>query len=60
MSKTRIGIAVVVLAALLSSPALARVRLGIGPVGVAKFAVVRVLSLGGLHHGRALARRGQI
>jgi hypothetical protein len=60
MSKTSIGIAVVVLAALLSSPALARVRLGIGPVGVAKFAVARVLSLGGLHHGRALARRGQI
>ena len=60
MSKTRIGIAVVVLAALLSSSALARVRLGIGPLGVAKFAVARVLSLGGLHHGRALARHGQI
>lgn len=60
MSKTRIGIAVVVLATLLSSPALAGVRLGIGPLGVAKFAVTRVLSLGGLHHGRALARRGQI
>jgi hypothetical protein len=52
MSKTRIGIAAVVLATLLSSPALARVRLGIGPLGVARFAVVRVLSLGGLHrHG---------
>ena len=60
MSKTRIGIAVVVLATLLSSSALARVRLGIGPLGVAKFAVTRVLSLGGLHHGRALARHGQI
>ena len=60
MSKTRIGIAVVVLATLLSSPALARVRLGIGPLGVARFAVTRVLSLGGLHHGRALARHGQI
>ena len=60
MSKTRIGIAVVVLATLLSSPALAGVRLGIGPLGVAKFAVARVLSLGGLHHGRALARHGQI
>ena len=60
MSKTRIGIAVVVLATLLSSPALAGVRLGIGPVGVARFAVARVLSLGGLHHGRALARHGQI
>jgi hypothetical protein len=54
MSKTRIGIAVVVLATLLSSPALARVRLGIGPLGVARFAVARVLSLGGLH------RRGHI
>ena len=60
MSKTRIGIAVVVLATLLSSSALARARLGIGPLGVAKFAVTRVLSLGGLHHGRALARHGQI
>ncbi|MEH2558136.1 hypothetical protein V1286_005665 [Bradyrhizobium algeriense] len=60
MSKTCIGIAVVVLATLLSSPALAGVRLGIGPLGVARFAVTRVLSLGGLHHGRALARHGQI
>src|SRR3979490_2997541 len=60
MSKTRIGIAVVVLATLLSSSALARARLGIGPLGVARFAVTRVLSLGGLHHGRALARQGQI
>ena len=60
MSKTRIGIAVVVLATLLSSSALARARLGIGPLGVAKFAVTRVLSLGGLHHARALARHGQI
>src|SRR6266566_5070910 len=60
MSTTRIGIAVVVLATLLSSAALARVRLGIGPVGVARFAVTRVLSLGGLHHARAFAHRGQI
>src|SRR5712664_3147390 len=60
MSKFRIGIAVVVLTTLLSSAALARVRLGIGPLGVARFAVTRVLSLGGLHHGRALARHGQI
>jgi hypothetical protein len=60
MSKTRIGIAVVVLATLLSSSALARVRLGIGPLGVARFAVTRVLSLGGLHHARAIARHGQI
>jgi hypothetical protein len=60
MSKTRIGVAVVVLATLLSSSALAGVRLGISPLGVARFAVTRVLSLGGLHHGRALARHGQI
>jgi hypothetical protein len=62
MSKTRIGIAVVVLATLLSSPALARVRLGIGPLGVARFAVARVLSLGGLHrhrHIRTVSRRSQ-
>jgi hypothetical protein len=60
MSKSRIAIAVVVLATLLSSAALARVRLGIGPVGVARFAVTRVLSLGGLHHARAFARHGHI
>jgi hypothetical protein len=60
MSKTRIGIAVVVLATMLSSAALARVRLGIGPLGVARFAVTRVLSLGGLHHARAFARHGHI
>src|SRR6202047_1964185 len=60
MSKTRIGIAVFVLATLLASAALARVRLGIGPLGVARFAVARVLSLGGLHHARAFARHGHI
>jgi hypothetical protein len=60
MSKTRIGIAVVVLATLLSNAALARVRLGIGPLGVARFAVARVLSLGGLHHARSFARHGHI
>ena len=60
MSKTRIGIAVVVLATLLSSTAVARVHLGIGPLGVARFAVARVLSLGGLRHTRAFARHGRI
>ena len=60
MSKTRIGIAVVIVATLLSSSALARGRLGIGPLGVARFAVTRVLSLGGLHHARALARHGRV
>jgi hypothetical protein len=60
MSKTRIGIAVVIVATLLSSSALARVRLGVSPLGVARFAVTRVLSLGASHHARAPARRGQI
>jgi hypothetical protein len=45
----------VVLKTLLSSGALARVRLGIGPLRVARFTVARVLSLGGLHHARAFA-----
>jgi hypothetical protein len=60
MSKFGIGIAVVVLTTLLSSAAPAGVRLGISPLGVARFAVGRVLSLGGLHHARGFARRGQI
>jgi LTXXQ motif family protein len=60
MSKIRIGIAVVVLATLLSSATLARGRIGISPLGVARFAVTRVLSLGGLHHARGLARHGHI
>lgn len=59
MSKIRIGIAVVVLAMLLSDAAEARMRLGIGPVGVARFAVTRVLSLAGLRHARAVARQRQ-
>src|ERR1700682_5245890 len=58
MSKSRIGIAVVVLTTLLSSAALARVHLGAGPLGVARFAVGRVLSLGRLHHARTFARHG--
>ena len=59
MSRWRIGIAVVVLTTLLSSAALARVHLGVGPLGVVRFAAARVLSLGGLHRARAFARRGQ-
>jgi hypothetical protein len=55
MSKWRIGIAVAVLATLLSSAALAR---GISPLGVARFAVGRVLSLAGHPHARAFARPG--
>ena len=60
MSKSRIGIAIVVLTTLLSSAALARVNLGAGPLGVARFAVARVLSLGRLHHARTFARHGRI
>ena len=60
MSKSRIGIAIVVLTTLLSSAALARVHLGGGPLGVARFAAARVLSLGRLHHARAFARHGRI
>jgi hypothetical protein len=60
MSKWRIGIAVVLLATLLSSAALARARIGINPVGVARFAVTRVLSLGRVHHHRGYARRAHI
>jgi len=60
MSKPRIGIAIVVLTTLLSSAALARVHLGGGPLGVARFAAARVLSLGRLHHARAFARHGRI
>ena len=54
MSKSRIamvalGLAVLVFASVLSSAAEARrFRIG-GPLGVARFAVTRVLSLGGLH-----------
>ena len=60
MSRSRTGIAVVVLTTLLSSSALARVHLGFGPLGVARFAVARVLSLGGLRHARAFARHGRV
>ena len=60
MSKARTGIAVVVLTTLLSSAALAASHLGIGPLGVARFAFARVLSLGGLRHVRAFARHGHI
>src|SRR5437016_5229894 len=60
MSKSRIGIAVVVLATVMSSAALARVHLGIGPLGGARFALTRLFSLGGLPHARSLARHGHI
>ncbi len=60
MSKSHIGIAVVVLATLLSSAAQARVHLGVGPLGVARFAAVRLLSLGGLHRAYSFARHRHI
>src|SRR5215475_8326874 len=64
MSRSRIGIAVVILATLLSGTAQARVRLGVGllgaPLGVARFAATRLFALGGLHHGYSGARRSQI
>ncbi len=60
MSKWRIGIAVVLVTTLLSSEALAGVRLGIGPIGVARFAVARVLSVGRVQHARTFARHGYI
>jgi len=59
-TSTHIGIAVVVLATLLSSAAEARVRLGAGPLGIARFAAVRLLSLGGLHRASPLARHRRI
>ncbi len=60
MSRFPVGIAVAVTATLLSSAAPAGVRIGISPLGVARFAVGRVLSLGGLRHGRSFARHGQM
>jgi hypothetical protein len=54
------GIAVVLLTTLLPSEAPARMRIGINPLGVAKMAVGRVLSLGRIRHARAYARRGQM
>jgi hypothetical protein len=62
MSKSRIGIAIVVLATLLSSPALAGLHLRIGAVGVARLALGRIVALARSHHARPDARlgRGQI
>ncbi len=61
MSKWRIGIAgvaVLVLTTLLPTEAPARMRIGLNPIGVARMAVGRVLSVGRIRHARAHARRG--
>ena len=52
MFKWRMGIAAAFLTTLLSSEAFAGVRIGVSPIGVARFAVGRVLSLGRMHHVR--------
>jgi len=58
MSRSRIGIAIVVLATLLSSPALAGLHLRVGAVGVARLALGRIVALARSHHARP--GRGQI
>lgn len=59
MSKPRIGIAVLVLATLVSSPAVARVHLGslLGPLGGA---LTHLLPLRGLHHSRSVIHHAHI
>jgi LTXXQ motif family protein len=52
MSKWPMGIAVALLTTMLSSEAFAGVRIGVNPIGVARFAVGRVLSLGRMQHVR--------
>ncbi len=58
MSRSHGVIAAVVLIALLSSStALARAHGGLGPLGGARFAFTRLFSLGGIHHARSSHRR---
>ena len=57
MSKWPIGIAVALLTTLLSSESFAGVRIGVNPIGVARMAVGRVLSLGRGHHVRSYRYR---
>lgn len=52
------GIAVALATTLLPSEAPARMRIGINPVGVARMAVGRALSIARVRHGRAYARHG--
>ncbi|MBI5319557.1 Spy/CpxP family protein refolding chaperone [Bradyrhizobium sp.] len=63
MSRWRIGIAgiaALLLTTLLPTEAPARMRIGINPIGVAKMAVGRVLSLGRMRHARSHARHGKM
>ncbi len=59
MSRSRIGIAIVVLATLLSSEAVAR-GFGLGPLGGVGFALTRLFAPLGLHRHRSFARHGHI
>ena len=54
------GVCLILFATLLPNEAPARPRLGINPVGVARMAVIGVLSLGRVRHARAHARRGNM
>lgn len=65
MSKSRVAMvavatAVIVLGALPSRPAEAGFRLGVGPVGIARMAVGRVLGLARIRHARLAVRSGRI
>jgi len=65
MSRSRranavIAAAVLVMATLASGVAEAGLHLRFGPLGIARFAVGRVLGLGGLRHGRFAARHARI
>ena len=60
MSRFRTGIAVILLATLTSGAALARPHLAFGPLGIARLALGRVLSLARIRHARAFARHGAI
>ena len=65
MSKSRIAMmalatAAIVLSALPSRPAEAGFRLRVGPVGIARMAVGRVLGLGRFRHARMAVRGGRV
>ncbi len=62
MSRSRLGRAAfgtaLVVIAMLPSMAEAGFRLRVGPVGVARFAMARMMSVAGMRHARMAARRG--